>query len=108
MMHGVKCLSGKSKVVIGPRSALFVPLKKIGLIVVDEEHDSSYKQNDITPRYNARDSAIMLGLSNSCPVLLGSATPSIESMYNARTGKYTLLELPERIDNARMPKDIPC
>jgi primosomal protein N' (replication factor Y) (superfamily II helicase) len=94
---------GKSSVVIGARSALFAPLKKIGLIVIDEEHDSSYKQADMVPKYNARDSAIMLGSLANCPVLLGSATPSIESMYNAKTGKYNLLELPERIDNAKLP-----
>jgi primosomal protein N' (replication factor Y) len=94
---------GKSSVVIGARSALFAPLKKIGLIVIDEEHDASYKQADMVPKYNARDSAIMLGSLANCPVLLGSATPSIESMYNANTGKYNLLELPERIDNAKLP-----
>jgi primosomal protein N' (replication factor Y) len=94
---------GKSNVVIGARSALFAPLKNIGLIVIDEEHDASYKQADMVPKYNARDSAIMLGSIAGCPVLLGSATPSVESMYNAKTGKYELLELPERIDNAKLP-----
>ncbi len=93
----------KSSVVIGARSALFAPLKNIGLIVIDEEHDASYKQADMVPKYNARDSAIMLGSIVNCPVLLGSATPSIESMYNAKTGKFKLLELPERIDNAKLP-----
>jgi len=94
---------GKSSVVIGARSALFAPLKNIGLIVIDEEHDASYKQADMVPKYNARDSAIMIGSIVGCPVLLGSATPSVESMYNAKSGKYTLLELPERIDNAQLP-----
>jgi primosomal protein N' (replication factor Y) len=94
---------GKSSVVIGARSALFAPLKNSGLIVIDEEHDASYKQADMVPKYNARDSAIMLGSIVNCPVLLGSATPSIESMYNAKTGKFKLLELPERIDNAKLP-----
>ncbi len=98
-----RIFKGKSSVVIGARSALFAPLKNIGLIVIDEEHDSSYKQSDMIPKYNARDSAIMLGSIVNCPVLLGSATPSIESMYNAKTGKFKLLELPERIDNARLP-----
>jgi primosomal protein N' (replication factor Y) len=93
----------KSNVVIGARSALFAPLKNIGLIVIDEEHDASYKQADMIPKYNARDSAIMLGSIVGCPVVLGSATPSIESMYNAKTGKYKLLELSERIDNAKLP-----
>jgi primosomal protein N' (replication factor Y) len=98
-----RIFKGKSSVVIGARSALFAPLKNIGLIVIDEEHDASYKQADMIPKYNARDSAIMLGSIVNCPVLLGSATPSIESMYNAKTGKYSLLELPERIDNAKLP-----
>ena len=99
-----KILNGKSKVVIGARSALFAPLNNIGLIVVDEEHDASYKQFDSVPKYNARDSAVILAQHFKCPVLLGSATPSVESMYNAKTGKYKLLELPERIDNAKLPK----
>lgn len=98
-----RIFKGKSKVVIGARSALFSPLKNIGLIVIDEEHDASYKQADMIPKYNSRDSAIMLGSILDCPVLLGSATPSVESMYNAKTGKYTLLELPDRIDNAKLP-----
>ncbi len=99
-----RILNGKSKVVIGARSALFAPLKDLGIIVVDEEHDASYKQFESVPKYNARDSAIILGRINDCPVLLGSATPSIESMYNALNGKHTLLELPERADNAKLPK----
>ncbi len=99
-----RVLTGKSKVVIGARSALFAPLKNPGIIVVDEEHDSSYKQFESVPKYNARDAAIILGKLNSCPVLLGSATPSIESMYNARSGKFKLVELPIRIDNAKLPK----
>jgi primosomal protein N' (replication factor Y) len=98
-----RIFKAKSRVVIGARSALFAPLKNPGLIVVDEEHDASYKQSDMIPKYNARDAAIMLGSISNCPVLLGSATPSIESMYNAKTGKYHLLELPERIDNAKLP-----
>ena len=98
-----RIFKGKSNVVIGARSALFAPLKNLGLIVVDEEHDASYKQADMIPKYNARDAAIMIGNTVNCPVLLGSATPSIESMYNAKSGKYQLLELPERIDNAKLP-----
>lgn len=94
---------GKFRVVIGPRSALFAPLANIGLIVVDEEHDSSYKQWDLVPRYQARDSAVIKAMYSNCPVVLGSATPSLESMYNAETGKYKLLELPERVDNAKLP-----
>ena len=99
-----RVLSGKTKVVIGARSALFAPLNKIGLIVVDEEHDASYKSSEMIPKYNARDAAVVLGNLSNCPVVLGSATPSIESMYNAETGKYKLLSLPKRIDDAKLPK----
>ncbi len=98
-----RIIAGKSKVVIGPRSALFAPLQNIGLIVVDEEHDQSYKQYDLVPKYHARDAAIIRAKFSECPVLLGSATPSVESMYNALNGKYNLLELPDRIDNAKLP-----
>lgn len=97
-------IKGKYKVVIGPRSALFAPLKNIGLIVVDEEHDSSYKQYEIIPKYNARDAAVVKAQMSNCPVVLGSATPSIESMYNALSGKYELCELKERIDDAKLPQ----
>ena len=99
-----RILNGKSRVVIGARSALFSPLKNLGIIVVDEEHDASFKQFDMIPKYNARDSAIILGNINKVPVILGSATPSIESMYNALNGKYMMLNLPERVDNAKLPK----
>jgi primosomal protein N' (replication factor Y) len=98
-----KILMGKAKVVIGARSALFSPIRNLGLIVVDEEHDASYKQIDSAPKYHARDAAIILGQIMQCPILLGSATPSVESMYNAKSGKYDLLELPERVDNAKLP-----
>lgn len=97
-------IKGKYKVVIGPRSALFAPLKNIGLIVVDEEHDSSYKQYEITPKYNARDAAVVKAHLSNCPIVLGSATPSIESMYNTLSGKYELCELKERIDDAKLPQ----
>ncbi len=96
-------VAGKYKVVIGPRSALFAPLKNIGLVVVDEEHDQSYKQQEIVPKYHARDAAIIRARFSNCPAVLGSATPSVESMFNALNGKYTLVELPERIDNAKLP-----
>lgn len=99
-----RLLNGKSKVVVGARSALFAPIKEIGIIVVDEEHDASYKQWDFVPKYHARDAAILLAKYSNCPVVLGSATPSIETMYNALNNKYTLLNLPERIDNAKLPK----
>ncbi len=97
-------LSGKCKIVVGARSALFSPLENLGFIVVDEEHDSSYKQFENAPLYHARDAAIVKAKLCGCPVLLGSATPSIESMYNAKTGKYNLLELKERVDDAKMPE----
>ncbi|MGA7162143.1 MAG: primosomal protein N' [Bacteroidota bacterium] len=97
------CRSGKYKIVIGPRSAIFAPLANLGLIVVDEEHEASYKQFDASPRYNARDVAIIRANLANAVTILGSATPSIESFHNAQTGKYNLLELPDRIDSAVLP-----
>jgi primosomal protein N' (replication factor Y) len=94
---------GKARIALGARSSVFAPLENIGAIIVDEEHDSAYKQ-DRTPRYNARDTAVMRAMFENALCLLGSATPSFESYNNAREGKYTLLELPERIDHARMPE----
>jgi primosomal protein N' (replication factor Y) (superfamily II helicase) len=99
-----RAAAGGCDVVIGPRSALFAPLRNVGIIVVDEEHESSYKQYDAQPRYNARDAAIVRARFEGGVALLGSATPSIESYYNTQQGKYQLLELPERVDNAREPK----
>ncbi len=95
--------TGKCRIAIGPRSAIFAPLENIGLIVVDEEHEASYKQFDAAPRYNARDIAAVRALHSEAVVVFGSATPSAESYANALTGKYTLLELPERVDNAKLP-----
>ena len=89
--------SGRFKVAIGPRSAVLAPLQNLGLIVVDEEHESSYKQFDPAPRYHARDVAVMRAMMNGAVCVLGSATPSLESFSNARSGKYTLLEMPERV-----------
>lgn len=94
---------GKISIVLGVRSALFAPLSSCGLIIVDEEHESSYKQDSPSPRYHARDSAVMRGVIDHAVVVLGSATPSMESMFNAQTGKYHLLELHERSDNAVLP-----
>jgi len=94
---------GEVRIMIGPRSAVFAPLARLGLIVVDEEHESSYKQFDSSPRYNARDVAVVRGGHAGAVVLLGSATPSAESYFNARGGKYTLLEMPGRIDDVPMP-----
>ena len=98
-----KIFKGEASVVIGARSAVFAPVRNLGLIVVDEEHESSYKQSDTVPRYNARDVAVMRCLINKSVALLGSATPSVESYFNTESGKYRLLNLPERIDDAKMP-----
>ncbi len=95
---------GKHRIVIGPRSAIFAPLADVRLIVVDEEHEPSYKQNELTPRYHARDVAVMRAKLNNAVVALGSATPSVESFYNAQTGKYQLLSMPNRIDDVPMPQ----
>jgi primosomal protein N' (replication factor Y) len=94
--------SGAASVVVGTRSGVFAPVRDLGLIVVDEEHDSSYKQEE-SPRYNGRDVAIVRAQAAGACVVLGSATPSLESRYNAERGKYTLLELPERIEARPMP-----
>ena len=88
--------------VVGTRSGVFAPVRNLGLIVVDEEHDGSYKQEE-TPRYNGRDVAIVRAQAAGACVVLGSATPSLESRYNAERGKYTLLELPGRIEERPMP-----
>jgi primosomal protein N' (replication factor Y) len=94
--------AGKAKVVVGTRSSIFAPVQNLGLIVVDEEHDQSYKQEE-TPRYNGRDVAIVRAQAAGACVILGSATPSLESRYNAQRGKYRLLTLPERIAARPMP-----
>ena len=97
-----KIRQGRARIVIGARSAIFAPVEPLGLIIVDEEHEHSYKQEE-APRYHARDVAIMRGRMENAVVVLGSATPSLESYYNCKKGKYTLLELPERVDNQKMP-----
>ncbi|MCX7919578.1 MAG: primosomal protein N' [bacterium] len=94
---------GDIRIVVGVRSAVFAPLYNLGLIIVDEEHETSYKQGN-TPRYNARDVAVLRGKMLNATVVLGSATPSLESYYNAKINKYQLAELPNRIDNRLMPK----
>ncbi len=99
----LRAREGSAKVMIGPRSALFAPLCDLRLIVVDEEHDPSYKQQE-SPRYHARDMAVLRGMKASIPVVLGSATPSVESYYNATDGgKYSLIELSERAGGASLP-----
>jgi len=95
--------SGELKVLLGARSALFLPFKDLGLIIADEEHDASYKQQDPAPRYHARDAAVYYASLFDAKVLMGSATPSIESYYNAQTNKYALVELTERYGNAVHP-----
>lgn len=94
---------GEILVVVGARSALFAPVRDLGLIVVDEEHDSSYKQEEGI-RYHARDLAVVRGHLSKCPVLLGSATPSIESFHNCRVGRYRLLELSGRVEQRPLPE----
>ncbi|MDP7636136.1 MAG: primosomal protein N' [Phycisphaerae bacterium] len=94
---------GHASVVIGPRSAVFAPARKLGLIVVDEEHEGTYKQ-DTVPRYHGRDVAVMRASLASVPVLLGSATPSLESLHNVQTGRYEMLRLPSRVRGVPMPR----
>lgn len=94
---------GEASIVIGARSAIFAPLKNIGIIIMDEEHSDSYKQGDKSPRYHARDVAIWRAKYHSCPVLLGSATPSLESMARAEKGVYQLLVLKERVNGKSLP-----
>lgn len=94
---------GEASIVIGARSAIFAPLKNIGVIIMDEEHSDSYKQGDKSPRYHARDVAIWRAKYHSCPVLLGSATPSLESMARAEKGVYQLLVLKERVNGKSLP-----
>ena len=97
-----KIHSGRARIVIGARSAVFAPLKNLGLIVVDEEHETTYKQEE-APRYHARDLAVVRGKIEKCVVVFGSATPSLESYHNAGTGKYRLLTLTQRVDEKQMP-----
>ena len=100
--HNIR--SGAAKIVIGARSAVFSPVVNLGLIIVDEEHEQSYKQQDVFPCYQARDVAVMRGKISNGTVVLGSATPSLESFYNAKLGKYTLSVLTQRANTASLPK----
>lgn len=95
--------AGKIRIAIGARSAIFSPIQNLGLIVVDEEHEASYKSDD-TPHYHARDVAIVRGQLTNATVVLGSATPSLESFYNTKTGKYTISRLTTRADSAKLPR----
>jgi primosomal protein N' (replication factor Y) len=98
-----KIRQGRARIVIGARSAIFAPVEPLGLIIVDEEHETSYKQEE-APRYHARDVAVMRGQMENAVVVLGSATPSLESYHNCKRGKFALLELPERVDDQKMPR----
>ncbi|MEO8720600.1 MAG: primosomal protein N' [Ginsengibacter sp.] len=99
-----KIKTGELKIILGARSALFLPYKNLGLIVIDEEHDSSFKQQDPAPRYNARDAAVFYASLYNAKVLMGSATPSLESYYNAQKNKYGLVTLTERFGGTQLPE----
>ena len=94
---------GDADIVIGPRSAIFAPVKKLGLLIIDEEHSDSYK-SDTAPRYHAREVAQKRSELSNCPIILGSATPSLESYYNSQNGTYKLLNLPSRVLDRKMPE----
>lgn len=100
----LKVLRSEIKIILGVRSAVFLPFSDLGLIIVDEEHESTYKQNDPDPRYNARDVAVVLASMHNANIVLGSATPSVESYYNAMSGKYALSELNERYGSVKEPE----
>ncbi len=99
-----KVLNKEYKIIIGARSSLFLPYKELGLIIVDEEHDNSFKQYEPAPRYHARDAAIYLGQKREANIILGSATPSVETFYNASSGKFSLVSLNKRYGDAGMPE----
>ncbi len=98
--HAIR--KGRARIAIGPRSAVFAPVQQLGLIIVDEEHDSSYKQEN-SPRYHGRDLAVLRAKMEGAAIVLGSATPSLESLYNAQTGKYSMLRMDKRADGQRLP-----
>jgi primosomal protein N' (replication factor Y) len=104
VLHFKPKVCNKFQIILGARSALFLPYKDLGLIVVDEEHENSFKQYDPAPRYNARDTAIVLAGMHKADILLGSATPSLESWYNAKAGKYHLVKLLKRYGGIQMPE----
>lgn len=99
-----KIRSGETKIILGARSSLFLPFKNLGLIIIDEEQDSSFKQQDPAPRYNARDAALYYASRLGAQVILGSATPSLESYYNASKGKFGLVHIPERYGGSILPE----
>ncbi len=95
---------GTYQIILGVRSSIFLPFSRLGLIIVDEEHENTYKQFDPAPRYNARDLAVVLAMLHKAKVLLGTATPGIETYYNARTNRYGLVELNQRYQNINLPQ----
>ena len=103
-VKGDEAMRREARVILGARSAIFLPFSNLGLIIVDEEHEPSYKQQDPAPRYHARSAAIMMAHWYGAKVLLGTATPSIESYYNALTGKYGLVEMKERYKGLQLPQ----
>jgi len=94
---------GKARIVVGARSAIFSPVDNLGLVIIDEEHENTYKQDDV-PRYHARDVAEERSRLNNCPLILGTATPSLESYYKAKSGEYKLIKITKRIDERLLPK----
>ena len=92
------------QIILGVRSSIFLPFKNLGLIIVDEEHENTYKQYDPAPRYNARDVSVVMAANHSAKVLMGTATPAIETYFNAKTGKYGLVELASRYNDAALPE----
>ena len=112
LRYGEKVLNFKPgineeyQIILGTRSSIFLPFSKLGLIIVDEEHENSFKQFDPAPRYNARDMAVILGNQQNANVLLGSATPSYETYFNALTGKYKLVNLLKRFSQTELPEII--
>lgn len=92
------------EVILGARSAVLLPFTRLGLVIIDEEHETSFKQQDPAPRYHARSAAIMLAAMTGAKTLLGSATPSLESWNNARTGKYGYVRLDKRYNDIQMPE----
>ncbi|GHT01696.1 hypothetical protein AGMMS49525_03170 [Bacteroidia bacterium] len=104
---GCKVQGARCKVILGARSAVFLPFQNLGLVIVDEEHEPSYKQQDPAPRYHARNAAIMLARMHGAKVVLGSATPSVESFHNVQTGKYGYVRLERRFEDTELPRIIP-
>ena len=95
-------LNGTAKIIVGARSALMIPIINLGLVVVDEEHEPAFKQEE-NVRYNARDMAVYRAMKSSAPIVLASATPSLETFHNTKIGKYIHLTLPKRATGAEMP-----